>query len=109
MSGVYAHQIVIRYGRNTSDTLEVDNPDSTETIESITLTHMAVTYPHRYTISGDSGGPWWIGASGGAAAVGIQMGSMWISFPIDCCHRAVFTPATNLDNIWPSASYYTSP
>lgn len=101
--------MVHRYGRYTSDYLEVDDPDSTETIEGVTLTHMAVTYPHTYTISGDSGGPWWVGASGGASAVGIQMGSMWISFPIDCCHRAVFTPATNLDNIWPSATYYTSP
>ncbi len=83
VSGVYAGQIVNRYGRNTSDTLEVDNPDSTETIENVTVTHVAVTYPHTYTIGGDSVGPWWIGASGGAAAVGIHKGSMWISFPVD--------------------------
>ena len=108
VSGVYANRIVNRYGGYTSDTLEVDNPDSTETIEGVTVTHVAVKYPHTYSIDGDSGGPWWIGASGGAAAVGIHMGSTWISFP-DCCHRAVVTPATNLDNIWPSATCYTSP
>lgn len=108
-SSVYSGQIVNRYGRNTSETLKVDNPDSTEHYDDgTTLTHVAVTYTETNLIPGDSGGPWWIGASGGAAAVGVTSGKIWTNLPWgECCHRAVFPPATTLNHFWPSASYFT--
>lgn len=106
-SSPYSGMWVNRFGRMTSETIQVDKPDSTETIEGVTLTHVAVTYAETNNIRGDSGGPYWIGASGGASAVGIHQGKMWHYIgPIECCHRAVFTPAGNLWSIWPSASYY---
>ena len=67
---------------------------------------MAVTDGGTNNVLGDSGGPFWVGATGGAAAVGIQSGSVWgLNF---LYKHAVFTPAGNLWQIWSNASYYTA-
>lgn len=106
-SSVYRNQMVNRYGRMTSETIIVNNPDATVTINNSTLTHVAVTETGSNVDFGDSGGPWWAGASGGATAVGIQSSATYISIGgLVCCRRAVFTPANNLPLIWPGLYYY---
>jgi hypothetical protein len=102
-------EMLNRYGRNSTESITVDNPDSTETVVGITYTHVAVTNYDSNVVAGDSGGPWWTGASGGASAVGIQSSKIWRTFigGGTCCYRAVFTPALNLYNIWPGSYYYT--
>lgn len=101
----YIGSLVNRFGRNTFEYILVEDDDSQETIGSYTYTHMAVTDGHTNNVPGDSGGPFWYGASGGAAAAGVLSGSVWVN-PI--YKHAVFTPAGNLWQIWPDASYYTA-
>lgn len=103
----FINQLVNRYGRLTSETRVIADDDSTEVIAGVPLTHVSVTDYDTNQQGTDSGGPFWVGASGGASAVGILYGAIWL--PPGTFHkRAVFTPAGNLWNIWPNASYYTA-
>lgn len=99
-----------RYGRYSTQTgVRVNELSVCATYDAKQYCNLAETELGTTSQHGDSGGPWWTGASGGAAAVGIHSGCVYY-LGTDCntnvVKRDLFTPAAHLDNAFGSGWLY---